>query len=347
MAINRLTRPTFGLPHKFVRQLYRSVVIPKMEYGLCVWYSPIVSNGTKHRKGSVGFLMQLGLLPRRSPPRIPPPHHPLHSHVKRCMHMYPQAHRSVLHEMFHAFPVIRSLETIDPTPLDTTWVAPFTFRIADNKDMAIEELAQYTGGACLYGDGSGYEGGAGGAAVLKNKDGVYGMLRLHLGPMEKHTVFEAELVGLILCLVMIADTPRLRAATILIDNQAAIHLPDLRKKRRTFKLHIAWIPGHKDVEGNEAVDAEAKTAAQGESSVLPHALRALHHLPSSMAALKAAHKKHIARVWHARCTPARPLPDNRQPLNKRSLLGKCKNKGALLAYVASTNRFLRYASNPA
>ncbi|KAJ6513581.1 hypothetical protein C8R47DRAFT_962812, partial [Mycena vitilis] len=28
MAINRLTRPTFGLPHKFVRQLYRSVVIP-------------------------------------------------------------------------------------------------------------------------------------------------------------------------------------------------------------------------------------------------------------------------------------------------------------------------------
>ncbi|KAJ7686922.1 hypothetical protein B0H17DRAFT_846634, partial [Mycena rosella] len=126
----------------------------------------------------------------------------------------------------------------------------------------------------------------------------------------KHTVFEAELVGLILCLVMIADTPRLRASTILIDNQAAIcavvnprpqpgqHLVqifhktfrDLRKKRRTFKLHIAWIPGHKDVEGNKAVDAEAKTAAQGESSVLPHALRALHHLPSSMAALKAAHK---------------------------------------------------------
>ncbi|KAJ7704951.1 hypothetical protein B0H17DRAFT_864088, partial [Mycena rosella] len=31
--------------------------------------------------------------------------------------------------------------------------------------------------------------------------------------------------------------------------------------------------------------------------------------------------------------------DNRQPLNKRSLLGKCKNKGALLAYVASNNRF--------
>ncbi|KAJ6630418.1 hypothetical protein B0H10DRAFT_1774916 [Mycena sp. CBHHK59/15] len=42
MAVNRLTRPTFGLPHQFVRQLYRSVIIPKMEYGLCVWYSPVI-----------------------------------------------------------------------------------------------------------------------------------------------------------------------------------------------------------------------------------------------------------------------------------------------------------------
>ncbi|KAJ7839210.1 hypothetical protein B0H14DRAFT_2361287, partial [Mycena olivaceomarginata] len=60
MAINRLTRPTFGLPHKMVRQLYRSIVIPKMEYGLCVWYSPVYSNGGKRRKGSVGFLTRLG-----------------------------------------------------------------------------------------------------------------------------------------------------------------------------------------------------------------------------------------------------------------------------------------------
>ncbi|KAJ7158599.1 hypothetical protein C8R46DRAFT_823595, partial [Mycena filopes] len=31
--------------------------------------------------------------------------------------------------------------------------------------------------------------------------------------------------------------------------------------------------------------------------------------------------------------------EGRQQLNKRSLLGKYKNKGALLAYVAATNRF--------
>ncbi|KAJ7124373.1 hypothetical protein C8R44DRAFT_585344, partial [Mycena epipterygia] len=64
-----------------------------------------------------------------------------------------------------------------------------------------------------------------------------------------------------------------------------------------FKLHIAWIPGHQDVEGNEAVDAEAKRAAQGESSDLPHTLCALHYLPISIAAMKATHKKRVASKW--------------------------------------------------
>ncbi|KAJ7719447.1 hypothetical protein DFH07DRAFT_972947 [Mycena maculata] len=83
--------------------------------------------------------------------------------------------------------------------------------------------------------------------------------------MEEHTVFEAELDGLIPCLLLIAETPRLCSATVFIDNQAAIRatLHDLQWKRHTFKLHVAWNPGHKDVEGNEAVDAEAKKAAQG------------------------------------------------------------------------------------
>ncbi|KAJ7216775.1 hypothetical protein B0H12DRAFT_1000526, partial [Mycena haematopus] len=92
------------------------------------------------------------------------------------------------------------------------------------------------------------------------------------------TVFEAEVVGLILAVLLISLIPRLCSATILIDNQAAIRavasprpqpgqhlvrlfhktLARLQKRRRTFKLHIAWIPGHMGVEGNEAVDEEAK-----------------------------------------------------------------------------------------
>jgi ribonuclease HI len=324
MAINRLTRPTFGLPHQFVRQLYRSVVIPKMEYGLCVWYSPVISNGASRRKGSMGFLTQLGKVQNiacrlitgafKTTPidalnylaNIPPielrlnqasfnaavrlaslpSHHPLQPLVRRCMAHVPLRHRSVLHDMFSAFPEISDLETIDPTPLDTTWSAPLTFSIAEDKGAAETELAKYTGGVCVYGDGSGFEGGVGGAAVVKRPNGEFDARRVYLGTEAKHTVFEAEVVGLILCLLLIGSIPRLCSATALIDNQAAIRavanprpqpgqhliqlfhktLADLKRRRRTFRLHIAWIPGHRDIEGNEAVDAEAKAAAQGATS---------------------------------------------------------------------------------
>ena len=34
LAISRLTRPTFGMPHKYVRRLFKAVAIPRMEYAL-------------------------------------------------------------------------------------------------------------------------------------------------------------------------------------------------------------------------------------------------------------------------------------------------------------------------
>ncbi|KAJ7688937.1 hypothetical protein B0H14DRAFT_2243001, partial [Mycena olivaceomarginata] len=105
---------------------------------------------------------------------------------------------------------------------------------------------------------------------------------------------------------------RLCSATALIDNQAAIcavanprpqpaqhlvqlfhqTLRDLQRRRRTFKLHIAWIPGHNDVEGNEVVDAEAKGQHNSPAPSTPCTI-----LPVSIAAMKASHKKRVARDW--------------------------------------------------
>ena len=64
-AINRLTRPSFGLPAPYVHCLYMAVVIPKVEYVLPVWYMPLCaspSGGRTH--GSVGHTTAIGKLQR-------------------------------------------------------------------------------------------------------------------------------------------------------------------------------------------------------------------------------------------------------------------------------------------
>ena len=43
-VINRLTRPSFGLPAPYVRHLFTAVVVPKVEYALPVWYTPLHSS---------------------------------------------------------------------------------------------------------------------------------------------------------------------------------------------------------------------------------------------------------------------------------------------------------------
>ncbi|KAJ3474388.1 hypothetical protein NLI96_g12485 [Meripilus lineatus] len=156
LAINRLSKTNFGLPHHLTRQLYTAVVLPKIEYGLPVWFEPIrkVDEG-KRRKGSVGIAKRIGKVQRIAtriitgglrttatdvldyhaalPPihlrlnqtvfnaavRLAtlPPHHPLHKYVKRCASYYPKYHHSPIHEMMNAFPQLRELEIIDPTPV--------------------------------------------------------------------------------------------------------------------------------------------------------------------------------------------------------------------------------------
>ncbi|KAI5829283.1 hypothetical protein K523DRAFT_220070, partial [Schizophyllum commune Tattone D] len=127
----------------------------------------------------------------------------------------------------------------------------------------------------------------------------------------EHTVFEAELVGTILAVDIARERPRLRRIVILLDNQAAIQaLPKRRsqpgqyiidafhraldqtlRQKPHLEFHIAWIPGHTDVAGNEWADEAAKAAACGTSTTLRYRVPALSGgLPTSASALKAAHK---------------------------------------------------------
>lgn len=193
----------------------------------------------------------------------------------------------------------------------------FKATIADSKDEAEKDLAKYHNEFCVYTDGSGYQGNIGAAAFSTGKDNQPRERQFHLGSDTHHTVFEGEVVGVILALDIILAEPRLRSATILLDNQAAIialqrrrpqpgqylihlfhsQLQRLLKRRRTFQLQLVWVPGHMGIEGNEMADSLAKDASTGTTTLLHCPIRQLSALPHSQAAARATFKKEVGSRW--------------------------------------------------
>ncbi|OCH84476.1 hypothetical protein OBBRIDRAFT_713417, partial [Obba rivulosa] len=117
-----------------------------------------------------------------------------------------------------------------------------------------------------------------------------------LGPSDKHTVYEAEIVGEILGVELLRSETQVARTSIAADNKATILAASLRrstpghylldalhsmvdqarKKHRHMDLTLRWVPGHEGIHGNEMADREAKKAAEKKSSDpsrLPRLLR--------------------------------------------------------------------------
>ncbi|PPQ84290.1 hypothetical protein CVT25_013229 [Psilocybe cyanescens] len=63
----RLTKPTTGIEARLMRQLYIATVVPKMTYGLDIWYTPPTKPiGHAHNTGSVSGLRQLTKIQRKA-----------------------------------------------------------------------------------------------------------------------------------------------------------------------------------------------------------------------------------------------------------------------------------------
>ena len=146
-------------------------------------------------------------------------------------------------------------------------------------------------------------------------------LHFHLGSTDHHTVFEAELVGLLLGLHLIKTENTRTSFALGVDNQAALTAAatpsnrsghylanifltaasSLQMARGTtnYSLTLRWTAGHVKIEGNELADEEAKLAAEGTSSdtkTLPKPLKkALKHNKS---VAKQCHNSKLKQAWN-------------------------------------------------
>ena len=198
---------------------------------------------------------------------------------------------------------------------------------AATKDDAKESDGEWARkyGIRIYTDGSAVDGGVGAAAVLiRPRSRRPKVLKLHLGSVDEHTVYEGEIIGTVLGAELLRAerrTPRL--PSIALDSTAALQASEITRPRpghyltdlfhdrleAAKKAHEAmeevvmrWVPGHMEVYGNELADEEAKKAARGECSAtasLPARLR--KSLPCSVTAAKRAHlerlRKEAASRW--------------------------------------------------
>lgn len=159
-----------------------------------------------------------------------PPEHPLYKltrEVARPIFCTPD--HSPLHKLIHdAYLMIpREYETIKTIRFDPKWQSTIGTKIAPNKEVATEEEENNRDNVQVYSDGSLIDGGVGAAAVLYRKGVEEETLHKHLGPANQHTVYEAELVGIILALKLIQNISFYRTALIALNNMVAIQATEL------------------------------------------------------------------------------------------------------------------------
>ena len=332
-------------------------MLPKVEYALPVWYAPIQPSTSGGRAtGAVGHTCELEKVQRLAcklitgtfrmtasdilevhahvPPvalrlantchrealRICalPASHPLSRPALRASRSTPRYHCSPLHMLLHGFNLRpNSIKTVNPAPKHPNWTPLLTMHIAADKDKAAVRTHTRMDEVQVFCDGSGLKGGIGAAAVVMTPpEGPH--LQYLLGKDMVHTVFESELVGILLALQLLRRYPSARTALIALDNQAAfaaltnrpsqpgqylvntIHdqLHALRHSQPRMRVHVEWTPGHAKIGGNERADMLTCATAEGARSPLNDLPRILRrHLPTSIAALKANRRQKLVPTW--------------------------------------------------
>ena len=156
-----------------------------------------------------------------------PPKHPLHPIAHKAAHHFVNRHKSPLHYLFHLTQLNpNSIETITPSHKHLTYTPSFSTKISLSKETAFtlaqrsHQLAHYK----AYSDGSCFKNGVGAAAILYKNNNMIQISRFYLSTPDKHTLYEAELIGILLVLHLLTNLScqLTRTSIIGLDNQAAI-----------------------------------------------------------------------------------------------------------------------------
>ena len=141
-----------------------------------------------------------------------PGQHPLTKLVRKCAKRKVKKHKSPLHSLANAYEMSpESHESIPVAIRNPSRIGKELFRIhiPSSKEESKREDAEAPEHVRIYTDGSAHDGTVGAAAIVTRDGKNIGKLRYHLGKDSEHTVFEAELVGILLGLQLIKDkTPK-------------------------------------------------------------------------------------------------------------------------------------------
>lgn len=320
----RLARPSRGIVASNMRRLYLGICVPRMLYGADIFLKAPHTSIMNPKQRERGVMKQIRTIQRRAALAITgamsttptelldmyanllpvthlvdklrfgaalrlstvPRTHPLHDAVANTRHR--RTHPTSLDELMAEFPYRpEQMEKIEAVRKKPGWKSSMAVVIPSSKEAALAAEEADDAEWKVYTDGSGIDGRIGAAAVLYRHGVEVSSIRVEVGRIACHTVFEGEGVGGGIGIALLTREPEVRGkVTVVIDSQPAARATtsylsnpshwiwdewhkrcrELLGRHNEVTLTLRWAPGHRDIPGNERADEEAKKAAQIGSS---------------------------------------------------------------------------------
>ena len=220
--------------------------------------------------------------------------------------------------------LLEDLEVINPIPPQPWAISPFkTIQTSWSREKAHAAADKLVSNSrpVVFTDGSGKDSCLGAAAVMLGPQGIRDKMRAGVGSQALWNVYAAELIAIFFAMIMIlrdyvsrttTENNVPRQYTIFSDSKAALQAIANPKQRSAqhivqriikeaerlnksvgLEIHLAWIPGHEGIQGNELADEEAKTAVERPRE---------HHFAPLLSAYRHRVRELIHKQWQEEWT---------------------------------------------